>query len=82
MRRDELTTPHTNIVWSQSATELHNMASIQILLQMASPFPGLTGSFAFFPLQETCSGSSRSEATISQSLHIASAAKCNWLKGR
>ena len=82
MRCDELMTPQINIIWSQSATELHYMGPHTILVQMASHFPGYAPSFVFFPLQETCSGSNRGEATISKSLHIASAAKCKGLKGR
>lgn len=45
------------------------------------PFPQPPQVFWLFSLQETCSGFSRGEATISQSFPIASAVKCNWLKG-
>ena len=76
-------TLHTNIVWSVRYTRTTQHGPLhKILLQMASPFPSLPRSFGFFPLQETCSGFSRGEATISQSFPIASAVKCNWLKGR
>lgn len=74
--------PHTQILYGISLQQNYTTwppyesYSRWPVLSLASP--GLL----VFSLQETCCGSSRGEATISQSLHIASAAKCNWLKGR
>lgn len=81
MRRDELMTLHANIAGTQSATELHNTGLHTNPAPDGQSFPWPPQGFWLFSLLETCSGSSRGEATISQSLHIASAAKCNWLKG-